>query len=87
MGNKQKGQGPQTGNDFIELAAGRGAEIIRRGLHTKIRVKGKGATYVIPGDKKLDKRTISNLRKWFRLLGLMGILWALWWIPQYLSLV
>ena len=73
MGKKQKPDYPVTGNDFIKVAKERGAFVVDRGTHTKIRTK-LGATYVVPGDERLDKRTISNLRKWFRLLGLMGIM-------------
>ena len=86
---KQKRPYPSTGNDFIELAEKRGAVTINRGTHTKVRTK-LGATYIVPGDKPLDKRTVSNLTRWYRLLGLMalvGVAWGIWWIPQYLGLV
>lgn len=89
MGRKQKRPYPSTGDDFIKIARERGAVVINRGTHTKVRTRG-GATYIVPGDEPLDKRTISNLKKWFRLLGLMslvGIAWGIWWIPQYMGWV
>lgn len=61
-----------TGDDFISLAERRGAIIETKGNSGFIKIKTpKGSVFVAPGDKQLDKKTVSNLRKWFRLLGLM----------------
>lgn len=66
----KKDQGPQTGKDFANLARKRGAKIsINRGF-TSIETP-KGKVMINETNDRLDSQTRSNLRKWFRLLGLM----------------
>lgn len=70
---KKKGNspvGPHTGNDFIQLAKERGALVEKSKKFTKIKTP-KGSVHIAPGDTNLDPQTRLNLRRWFRLLGLM----------------
>ena len=70
---KVKGKHPfNTGNDFINLAKNRGANTNEKGIFTKITTRN-GSTFVKPGNEPLDKRTVANLKRWFRLLGLMAL--------------
>ncbi len=73
----------KTANDAIKFAEERGAKISGVGVHTKIKVPGKGAVIINQNEGNLQDRTRVNLRKWFKLLGLMILLLAftynLWW--------
>jgi len=63
--------GPSTGNDFIELAKRRGAKVsVGKGGFTSIETT-QGKVHINPSNENLDKWTRSNLRRWFKLLGLM----------------
>lgn len=82
MSKKNKGEHPfNTGDDFLNLAKARGASVEKKGRFFRIHTP-RGSTYVAGGKEKLDDQTISNLRKWFRLLGLMLIFVGtpLWYI-------
>ena len=66
--------GPATGNDFIELAGKRGAKVsMGKDGFTAVETT-VGKVHINPSDQPLDKWTRSNLRRWFRFLGLMGFL-------------
>lgn len=73
--SKKKGKNdePETGDEFIALAERRGAVVKRVGNFFKVKTT-KGSMKIAPGHTKLDKTTISNTEKWFRLLGLMAVL-------------
>lgn len=75
MTHKSKGknpedEGPQTGDDWIALAKKRGAIVREGGKFTSVSTP-KGKAMIAPGRERLDNWTRSNLRRWFRLLGLM----------------
>lgn len=65
--------GPNTGKGFQELAKNRGAKVTENahaGFSSIETVNGK--MYINPSHDTLDKRTRSNIRRWFRFLGLMS---------------
>lgn len=72
--NKKKGIGdnPTTGKEWIALAAHRGASIQEGNTFTSVETP-KGKVHIYPGREKLDSQTQHNLRRWFKLLGLMAI--------------
>lgn len=82
--DKKHPKTPQTGDDFISLAERRGAVVT--GSHSgfrKIRTP-RGSMHIAPGQKQLDPPTLRNIKKWFKLLGLMilaigFITYNLWW--------
>lgn len=68
--------GPNTGDSFIKLAKARGADVQKAGRFQKISTP-KGSVHITPGKDTLDSQTRSNIRKWFRLLGLMAFIFYL----------
>lgn len=75
---KKKGHNPGkqllTGEDFVEVAKKRGAQVTANAHQgfTEIRTPN-GSTYINPSADTLDVGTRSNLKKWFRFLGLMVV--------------
>lgn len=59
-----------TGNKFVDFARKRGAVVKKSGNFTSIETP-KGKVHINASNDTLDKQTVSNLKKWFRLLGLM----------------
>lgn len=74
-----------SGNKIINLAKSRGADIQpnAHGRFTSVETT-KGKMFILPGDSKLDPKTISTAKKWLRLLGLLCILVALYLIDHFL---
>lgn len=74
--HKPHGTGPETGNDFIELAEKRGAAISKKPgrQFTKISTP-HGSMFLVGSDSKLDKKTKGNYVRWFRVLGLMVLVY------------
>lgn len=71
MTKKSKKKEPKTGEEFVGLAREKGAHISHGHSHFVSIETPKGKVYINPSHDKLDKQTISNLKRWFRLLGLM----------------
>ncbi len=71
--DKKKSHELGNGNAFIDLAEKRGAHVVRKGIFWKI-VTPKGTMKIRPGTTQLDPLTISNTKKWFKLLGLLSLL-------------
>ena len=68
---RKPGSPLNTGDDFVELAKRRGAKVTQ-GKSGFVQIETpKGKTYINPSHDVLDKQTISNIKRWFRLLGLM----------------
>lgn len=77
MSKKNKGQHPfNTGDDFLNLARARGAVVEKAGRFWKVKTPA-GTAHIAGGTEKLDDQTVSNLKRWFRLLGLMILLGVL----------
>ncbi len=72
-GKNPEDTGPQTGDEWIDLGKRRGAVVREGGRFTSIETP-KGKVIIAPGDERLDKMTRSNLKRWFRLLGLMIVI-------------
>lgn len=70
MSKKHRFDPFKSGQNAIEFAKERGASIEEKKTFTKISTP-KGSVYINPGREDLDKYTQSNLKRWFRLLGLM----------------
>lgn len=73
-----------TGHDFIELAKKRGAKVsLGKNGFTQVETP-KGKTFINDSKDTYDKQTISNLKRWFKLLGLMilifGCLYLIYWV-------
>ena len=81
---KKKSHELNTGNSFIDLAKGRGASVEPAGNFMKIKTPA-GSMKIAPGDEILDKQTRGNIKRWFKLLGLMGLL--VLFAPRILSLL
>lgn len=77
MPKKHKGSKgePTTGNQFIKLAEERGANVTQtdKNNFTVVKTPG-GSVHIAAGDTKLDPQTRSNLKRWYKLLGLMLLL-------------
>lgn len=69
---KRKGRTdePRTANEFIGLAAKRGADIRAKGMKTRVSTS-RGSVNIIPGDRDLNAQAVSRLKRFFKLLGLM----------------
>lgn len=66
--------GPQTGEQFVNLAKQRGAKVTENAHAGFTSVEtASGKMYINPSSDTLDKGTRSNVRKWFRFLGLMAV--------------
>ena len=78
----------QTGDQFIELAKSKGASVTPHGNFSKVETP-EGSVHIAPGRNRLDNQTISNLKRWFRLLKLLlipltpaGIALLIWWVTK-----
>ncbi len=73
MSNKKGNRDIETGNDVVNFAKKRNADVYNSGNFTAIETPN-GKMFVKDNNEKMDKHTKSNVKKWLRLLGLMIVL-------------
>lgn len=83
MSQKQKGD-LRTGKDFVNFAEKRGAKVTHNahGGFTSVETPA-GKVFINPSSHTLDKQTIGNLKRWFRLLGIMVFIMTCCAYPIY----
>lgn len=64
-----------TGADFVNTAKEKNAKVTPNAHQGFTRIETpQGSMYINPSNDTLDKSTRSNVRKWFRFLGIMIVM-------------
>ena len=89
MGKKNRDGQPviKTGRDVINFASENGAKISQGKSGRVIIETDQGKMHVFDNTRQYDKKTIHNIYRWLKLLGLLSAIGGIFWFFQNFHII